>query len=358
MNKNKLYKMYISIWQYLGDIQRRKDCIKFAKENTKISLDKDKQEEVKNYWKRYCKVNTVFHDFYYEKSGCFDVKYIPDDLYYTKIDTFYNDWNAAKIVDNKCYYENLFSVNKSVRHPNTFIRRINGKWLDANWKLIDINKVINILNYSNAFFLKLATQSEGGKGVFYLDKSENDYIDKFINIVNNVSNDLVIQEPLSQCKSLAMLNKESINTIRILTLLRNNNVKVYSSILRMGVNNSKIDNASSGGITCGINENGYLKSVAYSANGDSFGRHPSSGICFTNVHVPGYQEAVELVKELHPIIPDFQLVSWDIAIDKFEKPVLVEVNLKYGELDFHQLNNGPLFGEDTKEILDEVFKKN
>ena len=26
-----------------------------------------------------------------------------------------------------------------------------------------------------------------------------------------------------------------------------------------------------------------------------------------------------------------------------------------GEIDFHQLNNGPLFGDDTKEILDEVF---
>ena len=29
----------------------------------------------------------------------------------------------------------------------------------------------------------------------------------------------------------------------------------------------------------------------------------------------------------------------------------------YGELDFHQINNGPIFGEDTEKILKEVFNK-
>lgn len=29
--------------------------------------------------------------------------------------------------------------------------------------------------------------------------------------------------------------------------------------------------------------------------------------------------------------------------------------MRFGEIDFHQLNNGPLFGDDTEEILKEVF---
>ncbi len=36
---------------------------------------------------------------------------------------------------------------------------------------------------------------------------------------------------------------------------------------------------------------------------------------------------------------------------------MIEANLNQGELDFHQLNNGPLFGEDTIKVLDEVFGK-
>lgn len=54
-------------------------------------------------------------------------------------------------------------------------------------------------------------------------------------------------------------------------------------------------------------------------------------------------------------MPHFRLVSWDIAVDNENNPVLVECNLKFGQLDFHQLNNGPLFGDDTEIILDEVF---
>ena len=53
--------------------------------------------------------------------------------------------------------------------------------------------------------------------------------------------------------------------------------------------------------------------------------------------------------------PHFRLISWDIALDKNNNPIIIEANLKYGEIDFHQLNNGPLFGDDTKEILNEVF---
>ena len=56
-------------------------------------------------------------------------------------------------------------------------------------------------------------------------------------------------------------------------------------------------------------------------------------------------------------IKHFRLVSWDIAFDKKDQPLLLEANLHYGELDFHQLNNGPIFGDDTIKILEEVFSK-
>ena len=56
-------------------------------------------------------------------------------------------------------------------------------------------------------------------------------------------------------------------------------------------------------------------------------------------------------------IPHFRLVSWDIALREDGEPVLIEANFYDGEIDFHQLNNGPLFGEDTEAILREVFKQ-
>lgn len=134
---------------------------------------------------------------------------------------------------------------------------------------------------------------------------------------------------------------------------------MYSSVLRMGINGAKVDNASSGGITVGILDNGYLRENAFSAAGVMYPyEHPDSKVAFSSIKIPGYLEIKELIKKLHAYLPQFRLLSWDLAIDEENRPVLVEVNMASGELDFHQLNNGPIFGEDTKEILDEVFEKN
>lgn len=357
MNKEVLYKKYLSIWQLSGDYKRRKESLSFAKNNTKELLPESLANKAIDFYKPYTKIDTIFHSFYTEKTGIFDEKYLPDDIYYSKIDTYYNDWNAAKVVDNKCYYENLFSpVRGEVKHPETFIRRINGIWLDCGWNIIDFETVLESIR-RKSFFLKIARQSEGGKGVFYFDSRSLSFYDDFNMVVSNTSKDLVIQKPLQQSNILSSINRSSVNTIRMISLLRNGEVKVYSSILRMGVNDAKVDNASSGGITCGIDDNGCLKKLAYSANGERYDVHPSSKTVFEGLKIPGYEKAMHMIKMCHPIIPDFRLVSWDIAIDENGDPVLIEVNLKYGELDFHQLNNGPLFGEDTREILEEVFER-
>lgn len=52
-----------------------------------------------------------------------------------------------------------------------------------------------------------------------------------------------------------------------------------------------------------------------------------------------------------------ELVSWDIVVREDSTPILVGANLQNGGLDSPRLNIGPLFDDDTKEILDEVFGK-
>nr|WP_262361303.1 hypothetical protein [Gracilibacillus timonensis] len=58
----------------------------------------------------------------------------------------------------------------------------------------------------------------------------------------------------------------------------------------------------------------------------------------------------------HCRIPYFKMVSWDYAIDKNGDPVLIEANIPTGQIDFHQINIGPIFGEYTEKVLDHVYK--
>jgi hypothetical protein len=214
---------------------------------------------------------------------------------------------------------------------------------------------MDIVFSKSEVFIKKSVASEGGHGVYYFN-TRNSSRNDLSEIIDEIGHDFVVQEALTQSQTIAQINPSSINTIRVLTLLRKDGtVKNYSTVLRMGRNGSKVDNASSGGITCGVNPDGSLKGVAYTADGDKFTEHPDTKIKFSDIVIPNYAQIIETVKRLHPLLPMFRLLSWDIALNKDNEPILIEVNMKYGELDFHQLNNGPIFGDDTKEILEEVF---
>ena len=51
----------------------------------------------------------------------------------------------------------------------------------------------------------------------------------------------------------------------------------------------------------------------------------------------------------------YQACVFGFPLDENDTPDLIEVNLRYVELDFHQLNNGPLWGNDLPDILGEVL---
>ena len=51
----------------------------------------------------------------------------------------------------------------------------------------------------------------------------------------------------------------------------------------------------------------------------------------------------------------FDLISWDIALNNVGEFVFIEVNLGGQEINFHQANNGPLFGKMTENIVKDTL---
>ncbi len=320
----------------------------------KFPLTAEQKAAIKAFYKPYGGAKLLFHRFYAEKTGNFSPYYLPTDIYLNKVDDYFNDRAAGVVMDNKCYYPLLFA---GVPQPETVAMRINGFWYDASRTPLTADALRDRLHTEEAVFVKVATSSFGGKGVFYIAASDGDMYEELQRGTASVRADIIIQRPLSQHEGLNTINASCVNTIRILSLLTKDSVKIYSAVLRMGVAGSKVDNTSSGGFTCGITEQGTLKKYAYRPTGERFPVHPTSGVVFEGYVVPGFEAAKALVKQAHPMVPHFRLVSWDIAIDADGKAVMIEANLSQGGLSCHQFNNGPVFGEDTKQILDEVFAR-
>lgn len=339
-----LYRKFRS-WHFVTGLEKKHRKILGSRSKNYV-LTKEQEAQIRAFYGPYAKVDMTAHNFYTEKTGQFHVNYMPDDLHYSRIDSFLNDWWECRYMDNKCFYRQFF---QGIRHPEAVASRVGDLWYDAAGNLIRSDAVEALLAREPEIVAKMARDSGGGSGVYFLPGKD------FSTIAHKFTDDIVIQRPLQQHPGLASINPSSVNTIRILSLLSEEGVRIYSAILRIGRNGSRVDNASSGGITCGITEDGKLKQVAYTAAGERFAQHPDSGLAFEGIPIPGFDLCVAAVPKLHVQIPRFHLVSWDFAIDTDGQPVLVEANLHYGQLDFHQLNNGPLFGDDTEKVLKMVL---
>ena len=345
-------KIYATVRRYSAKTRRIKQFKKITNQKTLTSAQK---AEVKAFYAPYKKPHLVFHNFFTEKTGIFCANYIPQDLYVGYIDPYLNDIKAAKYLDNKCYFDAIFH---QIPQPYLVLKRINRIWLGNDCKPVSKEEMEAIIrSEQTGMFVKEAQTSAGGHGVTFVE-SNDDAPAKVFEIAEKIPTDIVIQRPLVQHADLAKINDSSVNTLRLYSVLgKDGSVTIYSAVLRMGNAGSKVDNYAAGGISCGIDENGKLRKNGYNKKGYQVLQHPASGIVFEGYEVPSYARAVELVKKAHPLMPHFRSVSWDIAIVEDGTPTLIEANLCRGGIDLLQLNNGPLFGKDTKKILDEVFGK-
>lgn len=288
--------------------------------------------------------------YYSERFGQFSPYFIPDSLYYTDIDAKLNDQGKAEILDHKCYYHLLFP---EVRHPETVAMCVAGRWSDAAFAPLRLASVVERCRAAGKVIIKPAANSCGGQGILIWD-GDADAPEGLEGFLRSCRTDMIIQAFLKQSDATARLHPESVNTLRLVTFYDTDDVLMLSAVIRIGAGSSQVDNVSAGGLAVGIAPDGKLKEYGFSKRGDRFPAHPN-GIVFGTQRVPAFQEAAALVRRLHRKLPDFRLISWDIAIDAAEKPVLIELNLRQGELDFHQMANGPLFGAWTEALLREVY---
>ncbi len=344
--------MYKDMFYFIRKQNMKKTVRRLKKrQTTKQVLTKEQIKQCKAYYRKYMRIKPLYHNYYTEHYDSFHANFIPDELYYNHINLFYSDPQDAKVMDNKCYYHKLFP---NILQPELITYRINGMWF-LDEQLVSPETAAEAIIKAGEVFAKQATDCGGGHGVIYIKIAETDSVESVLDKLKGFRRDIVVQGALKQHEDIARLNPSSVNTIRILSLISADGVKLYSSLLRLGVGDTKVDNLGSGGLVIGIDEDGKLKKEAHFLNNQRFAEHPATHVAFHNYQLPSFEKAKELVLKAHLNVPQFRMVSWDVAIREDGEPVMIEANLSDGQLDLHQILNGPLFGEDTVKILDEVF---
>ncbi len=311
----------------------------------------DYRTQVLSFWSKYgIKAKKIWYDLYCYKDGKYNPHYIPEDIYWTKIYPAYNKVDFRKAYTDKCSYNQLFPY---LKQPRTIIRNSNHIFYDGLGNIININKAKSILETEKSFVIKPAIYSGEGVDILFYDKDENNEID-FISLMKLYKKDYIIQEVASQHETLESIHPNSLNTIRVISFLFKSEVHISSSILRMGVGGARLDNFSAGGIACPILPNGRLADKAINKELKWIRTHPG-GKVFSDIEIPSYDQLLKAIDKAHKRIPHFKIIGWDFSIDKEGEPVFIEYN---GAPGLNQVSCGPLFGEFTEEILDEIFSKN
>ena len=313
------------------------------------SISLEEKKAIQSYWGRYTKQNRPFFQALYAcMHGTFDVRYLPDDLYLTRMLRHLND-REYSVLTNKCLQPLLFDC----RQPETVFMRINGSYCDAAYRPISREEAIELFLESGKAVVKPAVRTHSGRGIQFHAARSAEEVSEFLEHCFGQVPSYIVQKVVKHHAGLAAILEPSVNCLRVMTLLIDGRAVALSTVLKMGAGGSQLDNLGFGGIVCGVREDGTLREVAFSANGDRFYQHPQ-GFDFSGYHVPSYEAVKKLAVSMAERVPYTRLIAWDIAVAEDGEPVLIEYN-DIGELGFMQYANGPLFGDYTDRILSEIF---
>lgn len=175
-----------------------------------------------------------------------------------------------------------------------------------------------------------------GKGIEKIDINNYKSLDEIIEYLTKDGMNYELEELIIQCDEVNKIYDGSINTVRIVTILDDNNKPhVICAYFRIG-NGKYVDNFNSGGMVAPVDEKtGIVIDKAIDKKKNLYDKHPATNYKIKGFKFPKWDDALELVKNASYKIPEMRYIGWDVCFS-ITGPVLVEGN-EYPGHDIYQL---------------------
>lgn len=288
-------------------------------------LTQEQLKEINDFWKPYefaYKNDPLIQQVFYQQSEQFDPSYIGFGLQRHSLVRFWNH-SSYEVYRNKFYLPLLFPM---VKHPITYIANNHGVYQDRERNIISksmaVSEILQLLDTEKELIAKPSDESGSGNGIEFLRFGMS--AKEIENIFDRLKEDFICQKIIKNHPSYAAPHKESLNTLRIATLIWNNEVKLVGTVFRMGVS-GRVDNWGQGGLVCAVDTEGVCAGYAVTEKGYRVNIHPS-GFEFAGHKLYRCAEIQELACKLHTIIPQQKYISWDLTVDENGDIILVEMN--------------------------------
>lgn len=295
-------------------------------------------------------IDTRWHRHYQYYTGKFDAQYFPEIIYSPVLETKLCPLDIAREMEDKSKIPVLYGSVPGVKIPKTVILNASGIYYDGDNNVItqeNAEKLVRqYLQEHEEAILKPTRETGGGEGVVVFQKES---VVSFCKESN-----FIVQERIINQDDLRALNPSSLNTMRVITYICDEQYWCAPIALRIGCGTSRLDNICSGGMSIGVREDGELCPEAYIENLEvRYREHPYTKIKFEGYRIKNIDKIIDAAIACHKRTPHMRIASWDLTLDDGENAVLIEVNLTGQSVCFPQYTHGKsLFGENTRKMLE------
>jgi len=288
---------------------------------------------------QYLPYQYIKHDIYRRSFKGEVLDYLPPEL----VARYQRDANPASsrmTVDDKILFNKLMTAAGVTIAPIYFvIDRHSGISDLAGDTRVQFDKfVCELGQYSSKYFFVKPYNGGSGAGIFRFELKngklliENKVYDQaafFGALFSDRFEKFIVQPALEQHPVLHTLCPNSVNTIRIDTLVLNDEIVSNSALLRIGNGESYIDNAAQGGFFVAVNlDTGQLSSTATNKTkygGVEIDRHPATEVKFEGITIPYWSEVLKVIKVGAEHLKPLKSLGWDVVISA-DGPVILETN--------------------------------
>lgn len=328
----------------------------------------DYEKVILTYWEKYNIIPDKFwFEFYGSKNHVSNPSFIPGDIYYNDLIPYLNNMEFARATADKCFLDQRFL---SVKMPVTVCKCMSGLFYDSNMDPISEENAVKLcLAFQGEMIIKPSIYSCSSRNTLSIDPEMMD--DKKMQAVfQRLGTNFIVQGRVKQHNNLALLNPDTVNTIRIHSLLLNDEVYIPGAWIRVGARGESVVEVGSGGYYCDILDDNRLADTAYRVDviayfdekGFETREHiliPTSdrmgGKYKETYRIPSLDKIRDKVRELHYMIPHLRYVGWDFTVDENGDPILFEFNVSPDALIAQLVTGKPMFGDRTDWVLDDFY---
>lgn len=166
-------------------------------------------------------------------------------------------------------------------------------------------------------FVKKPHSAECGKGVELIDTTGKKLKELFNQLLEE-NEKFILEELIEQEEKMASLHPGSVNCVRIYVLIKDDGTMVVDHpFLKVGQNNSFVDNGGAGGILALIDsKTGKILSNGMDEDRNEYLKHPNTNVKFKGFQIPKWNELVKMMMKVAKISPNGRYLGWDVALSK------------------------------------------